>query len=125
MTVINLHTNETIMSHNEENEIELSMKEAKQHVDLNKALIRLSNNRDFKKVIVDGYFDKEAVRLVHLKATPHMQADKDQQGIIRDMDAIGSLVQFFRTIEHKSDMSKEAIRECELSLDELRSEEAE
>jgi hypothetical protein len=112
------------MSHSEVHDIELNMKEAKEFVDLSKALARLSNNKDFKRIIVDGYFSKEAVRLVHLKSTPGMQAATDQASIIRDIDAIGSLAQFFTVIEHKATMAKEAIVECELSLEELRNEEA-
>jgi hypothetical protein len=53
-----------------------------------------------------------------------MQAATDQASIIRDIDAIGSLAQFFTVIEHKATMAKEAIVECELSLEELRNEEA-
>ena len=56
------------MSNEAINAIERDIKEARKHVELGDSLERLLNNRDFKKVIVEGYFEKEAARLVHLKA---------------------------------------------------------
>lgn len=78
--------------------LDRDLKDAKQRVDLGKALDRLMANRDFRKVIVEGYLEKEAVRLVHLKADPSMQAADKQAGIIRDIDAIGSLAEYFNTV---------------------------
>lgn len=110
------------MSHSEIQEVELNIKEANKMVELNKALDRLRNNRDFKKIIQENYLKEEAVRLVHLKADSHMQDEKHQALITRDIDAIGSLAQYLNFIPVQADMAQSAIAEGEQTLDELRSE---
>jgi hypothetical protein len=70
-------------------------KHAKKRVELGNALERLRSNRDFNKLIVDGYLRDEAVRLVHLKASSDMQSPAQQAAINRDIDGIGALNEFF------------------------------
>jgi hypothetical protein len=103
--------------------IELNIANAKKIVDMGTALERLSNNRDFKKVIQEGYFEQEAIRLVHLKADPNFQTIERQQSIITQMDAIGSLVEFFQTIKQKASMASKAIDADEEARDEILAEE--
>lgn len=110
------------MSNDAIQEIELSIKEAQKMVDLGAAVQRLATNRDFKKVVMEMYFEKEAVRLVHLKANPAMQ-DKDRQdAIVKEMDAIGSFYQFLRTLEIQADMARRAIDDGESLREELLAE---
>ena len=110
------------MSNDAIQEIELSIKEAQKMVDLGSAVQRLANNRDFKKVVMEMYFEKEAVRLVHLKANPAMQ-DKDRQdAIVKEMDAIGSFYQFLRTLEIQADMARRAVEDGETLREEILAE---
>jgi hypothetical protein len=44
--------------------IELNIKEAKKIAEQGDALVRLSGNRDFRNLVIEGYFEREAVRLV-------------------------------------------------------------
>lgn len=104
-------------------EIELNIAQAREIVELGDSLKRLENNRDFKKVIRDGYFNQEAIRLVHLKADANMQSADKQQSILRDMDAIGSLNKYFQGVFHKADMAANAISAGEEARDELLAEE--
>lgn len=100
-------------------EIELNIKEAQKIVDTGNSLERLLNNRDFKKVVLEGYFSEEAVRLVHLKADPSMQTPEKQESIIKQMDAIGSINSYFTTIKHKAMLASKAITADEETREEL------
>lgn len=111
------------MNSNAVAEIEVSMQEAKDSIELANALERLHHNSDFKKIVLEGYFKDEAVRLVHLKADPNMQDSNRQANIIKDMDAIGSLRMYFGTIYHRAEWSKSAIAAGEEELESLRNEE--
>lgn len=93
--------------------IELTEQEAKASIELSKALDRLSNNRDFKKVVTEGYFKDEAVRLVLTKANPACSTDEIQKAIIRDIDAIGSFRQYLGQIQHNAEMATKALADCE------------
>ena len=102
--------------------IEQSIKQAKELVDVGAALTRLRSNRDFKRIILDGYFDKEAVRLVHLKGDANMQSAESQKSILSQMDAIGALASYFSTVNYKAGMAKKAIAFDEETRDELSQE---
>lgn len=103
--------------------IERNIKEAKHLVDLGAALSRLKNNKDFKALVQDGYFEKEAVRLVHLKASPEFQTPERQQAIITQMDSIGNLVSYFTVVAFSANQAAKAIEVDEETLLELRTEE--
>lgn len=106
-------------------EVELNIQHANALVKLGKSLDRLTNNRDFKSLIKDGYFRDEAVRLVHAKANPNTQAPEIQQDIIKQIDAIGNLAAYFRTVGQQAELAKQAIAADEETLQELRNEGAE
>jgi hypothetical protein len=104
-------------------EIEESIQESKGVVEFAEALERLQKNRDFKKVILDGYFTQEAIRLVHLKADPAFQTPDRQQSIITQIDAIGALHQYFQTMKYLSAQAQKAIEAANEVRDELLAEE--
>lgn len=110
------------MSQSAIEEIELNIKEAKKITDLGKALDRLHSNRDFKKVIGEGFFKDEAVRLVHLKADPSMQSEEMQAAIEKHMQGIGALTQYFRMISHQAMLASKAMEEDERTREELMEE---
>lgn len=100
-------------------EIELNIKQAQKIVEQGNALERLRNNNDFKKVIMEGYFEQEAIRLVHLKADQNMQDVERQKSILNQIDAIGSLNQYFQTVFHRSSLASKAIAADEETREEL------
>jgi hypothetical protein len=106
-------------------EIELNIQQAKSIVELGSSLERLRNNRDFKKVIIDGFFEKEAIRLVHLKSDYNMQDDESQKSIVAQMDAIGTLSQYFSKVRHEGMLAQKAIESDEETRDELLTEDIE
>ena len=99
--------------------IEANIREAKKIVEVGESLERLRSNRDFKKVISEGYFEKEAIRLVHLKADPGMQSPEMQKSIVAQMDAIGSLSMYFNTVFAQASIAKKAIISDEQTRDEI------
>lgn len=111
------------MSTEQIQEIELNIQEAKKIVAIGDSLERLRHNVDFKKVISEGFFKEEAIRLVHLKADQNMQTPERQQSIIRQMDAIGALNDYFQTLFYRADMAQKAIEADEQARDEILQEE--
>ena len=107
------------MSNTDLKNIELSISSAQKQVDMGNALERLYNNRDFKKIITEGLFEQEAIRLVHLKADPNMQSAVSQQSILTQMDSIGSFKQYLQVISFKASMADKAIQSDEAMRDEL------
>lgn len=102
--------------------IESNMKRNQLLVDQGNALERLRSNKDFKKVILDSYFEQEAIRLVQLKADPSMQKEENQAAIIKQMDAIGALAQYFNTVFQFAQMAKKNLASDEEMRDELLAE---
>lgn len=105
--------------------IEANIAEARKIVDFGHALERLQNNADFKKVVKEGYFKDEAIRLVHAKSNPNLQSADSQRFIIQQMDAIGSLTQYFDMVFHKASLAAKAIDADEEARDEILAEGAE
>ena len=107
------------MSSSELERIEASIAASKETVALGKSLDRLFHNADFKRVILEQYLEKEAIRLVHLRAAPDMQTPVNQQNILLQLDAIGQLGQFFQTVRFLSAQAEKAIEIDELTRDEI------
>ena len=107
------------MSDSEIQRITENIKDAQKIIDLGSALDRLYSNRDFKKVILEDYFNQESIRLVHLKADSNMQSPERQQSILLQMDAIGSLKQYFITLMRRTDMARKSVESDEQMRDEL------
>ena len=110
------------MIDNELQQIESNLKRNAVLTDLGNALARLKGNRDFKKVILEGFFEDEAIRLVHLKADPNMQSEQSQKSITTQMDAIGNLSQYLATLQFKAGMAQKAKASDEEMRDELLAE---
>lgn len=104
-------------------EIQISIDEANEAIAFANSLEKLHKNRDFKKVIVDGYFKKEAIRLVNLKADPNMQSPEKQAAVVQAIDSIGALRNFFGTAYHQADWARNAIEAAEEELEAIRTEE--
>lgn len=102
--------------------VEISIEHAKETVERSKAVGRLIKNKDFKKVVLDGYFEKEAVRLVLLKSDPNWQSAEAQKDIENQMIAIGGFRNYLNTINQLGQMAANALADDEATLSELRGE---
>lgn len=99
--------------------IDRSIKQAQALVELGSAVDRLRSNKDFKKIVIEGYFEKEAIRLVHLKADPSMQSAASQQSITQQMDAIGAFSQYLDMALRHADQARKQIASDEAVRDEI------
>ena len=102
--------------------IERNIKAAKEFVSMGTSLERLSKNVDFIKVIQKGYFEQEAIRLVHLKSDVSMQSDASQKSILAQIDAIGTLSAYFQTIAFASVQANKAIDQDEAMIEQILTE---
>ena len=113
------------MLNNNVAQLEMNISCSKELIAMGEALVRLMANRDFKQVIDVGYFEQEAIRLVHLKADPNMQSAESQRNILMQMDAIGSLKQYLRVKCRVAEQAVHSIAADEETRDELLAEEGE
>lgn len=95
---------------------------AKEIKALGAALERLSSNSDFKKVVKTGYFEQEAVRLVHLKGAPHMTSLDSQASIVKQIDAIACLAQYFQVVSQQAGFADTTIESDEDTREQLLAE---
>jgi len=104
--------------------IEESIKSAKKLVELADALERLKSNKDFKTIVMEGYFEKEAIRLVQAKSNPALQSAEMQKSIITQIDSIGNLNVYFTTLVQQAAMARKSIEQDEAAIEEIAAEEA-
>ena len=101
---------------------ERSMASAKSVADVITSLTRLKSNRDFKNIVLKGYFEEEAIRLVHLKSAPSMQSVDDQSALVLQMDAIGCFSNYLDALLTKANMASKTLEDDAASLAELYNE---
>jgi len=109
----------TLDPSNEVQALEASIKRNTALIDLGNSLERLRSNKDFKKVILEAYFEQESIRLVQLKADPSMQKEENQRAILKQMDAIGAVGQYFQTVFHLASLARKSVEADEDMRDEL------
>ena len=110
------------MTANELQQLDDNIKQAQKIADLGDALNRLRNNRDFKKVIQEGYFEQEAIRLVHLMSDSNMQTPEMQTSIHKQMIAIGGFRDYLDTLFIRADMARRSVAADENTRDEIMAE---
>lgn len=104
--------------------IEQDIAKSRAVIDFAATLTRLKANKDFKELVLKGYFETEAVRLVHLKAEPHMQAPESQLSIVSQIDAIGSFSGYLNSVLAKAAMAARTLDDNEQALAEIHIEDA-
>ena len=99
--------------------IDKQIEQAKDTIELGLAIERLRSNKDFKTVVINGYFEKEAIRLVHLKADPAMQSEASQLSIAKQMDAIGGFNQYLYSAMQMASMAEKNLASHEEEREEI------
>jgi len=72
--------------------------------DMWSSLERLKENKDFQRVVLEGYFKDKAVNGVSLLAQNAIVAGGHRTAVMEDLIAISSLEDFFVTIENLGTM---------------------
>lgn len=99
--------------------IDVSIEMAQKAVTNMTDLMKLTKVKEFKNIIEEGYFQKEASRLVLLKADPSQQGEEEQLALDKAIIAIGFLRQYFIQIMQFGRMNEKAILDDELTREEL------
>lgn len=68
--------------------------------DLWTSLERLKSNKDFQRVVLEGYFKDKAINGVSLLAQDAIVTGGHRSAVMEDLIAISSLEDFFVTIEN-------------------------
>jgi len=108
------------MSNDEQiKEVELSIDMAKEAINKKKDFDKLLLLPEFNSIIEDGYFKVKASELVLLLASPGMQADTHQKELLKQINAIGSLRQYFHSIVAQGMQAESALEDFEATQTEL------
>ena len=108
------------MTHLEEVEIQIGM--AKEMRALRDSCVKLHNNKQFKDVILNGYFKEEAARLVMAKSS---NLAPEQMQIIDGMImGVGALANYFEMIMRRGAEMDQALGDHEQTREEILAEEA-
>lgn len=100
--------------------VEISIEYAKEMIAIGDKALRLAENKEFKEIILEGYFRDEAARLTGLLGDPAM---KDlQEEIISDLNGIASLQRYLRRLVRQKEMMEHELELHTQTLDELRAE---
>jgi hypothetical protein len=103
--------------------LELSLDHAKELVAKRDQALKLTSNREYKKLVTEGYLKDEAVRLVGLSADPSVaQHDAEIQLAIK---AISLFRQYMQNIIRMGDVAEASIQSHEDELELARLQEAE
>lgn len=101
-------------------EVELSIEHAKKLVERKAQVEKLTSNREFRKIILEGYFVDEAARLAGISGDPMHKAHRDE--IILSIQGISSLRQYMHTIVRMGQVAENELFEHVEMLDELRAD---
>ena len=93
--------------------IDKRIAELKNAEELGKALERLHENEDFKKVILDAYLEKEAERLFGVLVAPSTLKRDVMQNIQDKLSSIRNVKQFFGVLLQNAHMAPSQIAEEE------------
>lgn len=109
-------------------QIDISLDQANHSVGLWQSYQRLTQNDDFKNLIVKTYMEKEPARLVMLKTDQGMLDEQSKTQLENALIGISALNQFFMSVQQLGMMAQQSINELEASKeaiyeDEMASEE--
>lgn len=104
--------------------IEITRAHAEKQLALVKSLTKLQSNRDFKLAIEEGYFDKEAQRLINL-LTDETLNERAIEDVRNSLTGISYFKRWIRLQYQFAEHFEKAIMDCDLALTELREEDTE
>ena len=103
-------------------QVELSIDSAKDAIAGMDAMLRLTKNKDYIRVIDEGYLREEAIRLCHLRADYNFRSDEDQDSLMKAIDAIGQFRQYAASIIQMGRAAENALKADEQTHEELLAE---
>ena len=104
-------------------QLDANINSNRQARDLGAAIERLQKSRDFQTVVLSGYLEQEAIRLVQARTDSVMQKPEQQACLLRQIDAIACFKDFLRTKLMLADHAAGAIEEAESMREQILAEE--
>lgn len=98
-------------------EVELSIEQAQEKIKLRDMAMKLASNREFKKLIIDGYFKDEAARLAGVSGDPNTLNVRDE--IFDQMKSISYFRQFMQKYVREGDMAEQELQDHYEVLNEM------
>ncbi len=89
--------------------VDKRIEELKEQIEIRQALERLHENEDFKKVILEGYFDKEAKRIFDMLITPTSLKRDQTENLMDMMSSIRYFKGYFKTLLINAAMAPEEL----------------
>jgi hypothetical protein len=100
-------------------QVEITIEQAKEAIELKKALLRLHENKDFKAIIDEGFFKVEAARLCEVRSDPMMCDDESQKVIDNQITAIGGLRQYLLKVFNQGTQMENALEGHERTREDI------
>jgi hypothetical protein len=99
--------------------LELTIIQAREKVALLQSMERLSTNKDFIALVLKGYFEDEAIRLVMAKSASGMESKDNQKAVTKCIDAIGSFGMYLHKTKQEGKMAEMALVDAQLTKEEI------
>lgn len=100
-------------------DLESTIKDSKESLDLAAALERLSLNKDFKLLVQEGYLKAHALELVYSLASADKQTPEAQAAIMNSLRSVGELQQYLRNIILQAGIGEKTLADAEKLRDNL------
>ena len=101
-----------------------TIEQARESINLMKAMDRLRLNSDFKDIIEVGYLEKEPTRIVAALADPVLQSEENQTQLNKMIIGIGYFRQYLNRIYQIGHQAEMAMNSHEQTREEILSEDA-
>ena len=103
-------------------EVEVTIEQCEEQIAQAEALERLHKNADFKKLILEDYFEKNAIRAVMMKSAAGQESPDKQKNLDNVLIGIGQLGQYFHKIFAFGEGASRAMEEHKNTREELLAE---
>ena len=105
-------------------ELKVTEEQAKDAIELRECVIRLYDNPDFKKLILEDLFSNEAKRLVFVKADMSIRQNESVLKAVEDrITTIGELNQYFRNVIAMGNQMEARLQQAKADIENFESEE--
>ena len=104
-------------------QVEVTIEQCEEQIELAEALQRLHKNKDFRRIILEDYFEKNAVRTVMMKSAGGQEGEKEQKNLDNVLIGIGQLGQYFHKIFSFGEGASRALESHRTTREELLTEE--
>ena len=100
-------------TNNQQTDAQLEEAEAQHLIEQYNALKRLKENKDFQKVILEGYLEAKALDSVSLLAVPAIKQRGERPEVMEDLVAISNLQYYFRMLENLGSIAEDDLAAAE------------